>query len=74
LSDEGGRVALKSLHRFFCYNVDWIESCLGLSHSMSIADGSIPALIKPWGSEMFPPPSPFDMMHQIGKENPQTSK
>ena len=28
----------------------------------------IPALIKPWGSKMFPPPSLFDMMHQIGKQ------
>jgi len=67
LSDSKGRQSLQSLHRFLCYNVDWVESCLGLSHAMAVADGNIPALIKPWGSEMFPPPSPFEMMSQIGK-------
>ena len=26
----------------------------------------MPALIKPWGSEIQPPASPFDMMNKIG--------
>ena len=26
----------------------------------------MPALIKPWGSEILPPSSPFDMMNTIG--------
>ena len=32
-------------------------------------DDSIPALIKPWGSEQYPPQSPFVMMNHIGGSN-----
>ena len=59
------------LCRFFCYNVDWIQSCLG-SQSLApsaearSAEGNIPVLIKPWGSEIYPPKSPYNMMNSIG--------
>ena len=44
---------------------------MGISSASAIyqskgADDSIPALIKPWGSEQFPPQSPFVMMNHIG--------
>ncbi len=57
------------MSRFLNYNVDWLQSCLGIqsvgTHT-GLSEGTIPALIKPWGSEIFPPQSPFDMMNQIG--------
>ena len=59
-----------------CYNQDWIQSCLisasppiSNSHSQSLVqDGTslIPVLIRPWGSETFPPKNPYEMMNQIG--------
>ena len=44
---------------------------VGPSVSASPNDSSaganiMPALIKPWGSEIQPPASPFDMMNKIG--------
>ena len=42
---------------------------MGISQGSSACqskDESIPALIKPWGSEQFPPQSPFVMMNHIG--------
>ena len=68
------KIDKSSMHDFFVcrflnYNVDWLQSCLGVNsvgQNTGLAEGSIPALIKPWGSEMVPPQSPFDMMNQIG--------
>ena len=60
------------LSRFICYNVDWIQSSLSVGPSVSASPNEsaganiMPALIKPWGSEILPPSSPFDMMNTIG--------
>jgi hypothetical protein len=56
-------------YRFLNYNVDWIQGTLGVQSGVQQSgqsDDAIPALIKPWSSEMFPPQSPFDMMNHIG--------
>ncbi len=37
------------------------------SPSSSSLSSSIPVLIRPWGSEPHPPPSPHDMMNRIGR-------
>ena len=35
--------------RFVCYNVDWIQCCMGVSQTVGgSSDVTIPALIKPW--------------------------
>ena len=75
LSDQYGRWALRSVYRFVCYNADWLHSCVevaegggggGVATATSVDSPSIPFLIKPWGSEIFPPQSPYEMLHQIG--------
>eukprot|EP00095_Tigriopus_kingsejongensis_P008675 maker-scaffold72_size415059-snap-gene-2.24 protein:Tk08675 transcript:maker-scaffold72_size415059-snap-gene-2.24-mRNA-1 annotation:"hypothetical protein L798_07241" len=66
-SPEGGQ-SLKSLYRFFCYNADWVQSALKVQSVSAFQEGAIPVLIKPWGSEMFPPQNPYEMMNQIGQQ------
>ena len=51
--------------------MDWIQSSLSVGPSVSASPNEaganiMPALIKPWGSEILPPASPFDMMNKIG--------
>lgn len=66
LSTLEGSQSLKVLYRFFCYNSDWILSALKVGNRNATAEGTIPVLIKPWGSEIFPPQNPYEMMNQIG--------
>ncbi|XP_059095206.1 LOW QUALITY PROTEIN: uncharacterized protein LOC131889983 [Tigriopus californicus] len=66
LSTPEGSQSLKVLYRFFCYNSDWILSALKVGEKNVTSEGTIPVLIKPWGSEIYPPQNPYEMMNQIG--------
>ncbi len=69
LSDESGQFALKVLHRFINYNTDWLQSCLGITDGgvqFASPDTAVSPMIKPWGSDLYPPPNPISMMNQIG--------
>ena len=69
LSDECGQFAMKVMYRFLNYNYEWIQGCLTSSddgHPLGQAEEVIPPLIRPWGSDLYPPSNPIAMMNQIG--------
>ena len=77
LSDPHGQQALKTIHRFLCYNSEWLQKTLGVTvrevdtlAEKTSTNETIPVeqpKLQPWEDDIFRTPTPKEMAMHLCK-------